>query len=286
MLELLSAAIALIGSTIAGIWDLKTTEIPDEIPDVMIILGLTIVFIESVFSSNYWYLINSLIYGIGFFCFGFLMYYLGQWGGGDAKILSAIGFLLPFSPLPYDYLFPFPISFLFNVFIIGAVYMLAYAFIFALINRNVISKFVKDIKGSRKVLSIGSIILLISFLALNWFFSNYLLNEQNVLSIVYNSLLLLFASISLFILFKFARSVENFGFKMKVPVSKLKVGDVLLDSKVFEGITEKELKKIRRSGKRYVWVKEGVRFGLAFPIALIFTLFFGDSILFLIRFLF
>jgi len=283
MLELISAAIALIGSTIAGIWDLKTTEIPDEIPDVMIILGLTIAFIESVFTSNYSYLLSSVIYGVGFFCFGFLMYYLGQWGGGDAKILSAVGFLLPFSPFPHDYLFPFPISFLFNVFIVGAVYMLAYAFIFAFINKTIVSKFVKDLKGSQKILSIGSIVLLVCFLGLNWFFSVYLLGEKNILSIIYNSVLLLIGSISLFLLFKFARAVENFGFKMKIPISKLKVGDVLLDSKVFEGITEKELNKIRRSGKKHVWVKEGVRFGLAFPLALIFTLFFGDSILFLIK---
>jgi len=283
MLELISAAIALIGSTIAGIWDLKTTEIPDEIPDVMIILGLTIAFIESVFTSNYSYLLSSVIYGVGFFCLGFLMYYLGQWGGGDAKILSAVGFLLPFSPIPHDYLFPFPISFLFNVFIVGAVYMLAYAFIFALINKTIVSKFAKDLKGSQKILSIGSIVLLVCFLGLNWFFSVYLLGEKNILSIIYNSVLLLIGSISLFLLFKFARAVENFGFKMKIPISKLKVGDVLLDSKVFEGITEKELNKIRRSGKKHVWVKEGVRFGLAFPLALIFTLFFGDSILFLIK---
>jgi len=284
MLELISAAIALIGSTLAGVWDLKTTEIPDDIPDVMIILGLTIAFIESVFSSNYSFLLNSVIYGVGFFCFGFLMYYLGQWGGGDAKILSAVGFLLPFSPIPNNYLFPFPISFLFNVFIIGAIYMLIYAFAFALMNRKIVSKFIKDIKGSQKILSIGSVVLLISFFALNWFFSAYLLNEQNILPIIYNSFLLFFASISLFLLFKFARAVENFGFKMKISISKLKVGDVLLDSKLFEGITEKELKKIKSSGKKYVWIKEGVRFGLAFPLALIFTLFFGDSIIFLIKF--
>ncbi len=71
--------------------------------------------------------------------------------------------------------------------------------------------------------------------------------------------------------------------KKRIPVSKLRVGDVLLSSKLWEGITEKELKRIKRSGKRYVRIKEGVRFGPAFPLALLFTIYFGDTILFLIR---
>ncbi|MCS7106355.1 MAG: hypothetical protein NZ942_03500, partial [Candidatus Aenigmarchaeota archaeon] len=58
--------------------------------------------------------------------------------------------------------------------------------------------------------------------------------------------------------------------------SKLKVGDVLAESKLWEGITQKDLIKIKKSGKKYVVIKEGVRFAPAFPLALLFTLYFGD----------
>ena len=77
--------------------------------------------------------------------------------------------------------------------------------------------------------------------------------------------------------------VANFGFKIRIPVSKLKVGDMLLDERKLVGIEQPQINKIRRSGKKYVWIKEGVRFAPAFPLALLFTLYVGDAIL-LIRF--
>lgn len=286
MFELLSIAIAFVGSTVAGLWDLKTTEIPDQIPHFMIACGIVIAIVESYLASSYWPLLSSAIAGGSFLGLGFLMYFLGQWGGGDAKILSSIGFLLPTLPEKFfvGSIFPFSISFLFNVFLVGAAYMLVYALVFALMNRQILFRFFKDIKGNRKILSLGSIVLFLIFLSLNWFLFVYLINIYNLTTIIFNSILLLVASISLFIIFKFAKVVEDFGFKKKIPVSKLKVGDVLLDSKVFEGITEKDLKKIKKSGKRAVWVKEGVRFGLAFPLALLFTFFVGDGIFLLLKF--
>jgi prepilin signal peptidase PulO-like enzyme (type II secretory pathway) len=87
------------------------------------------------------------------------------------------------------------------------------------------------------------------------------------------------ATIGLYIVFKFAKSVESVGFKQRIPVSRLKVGDVLLESKVWDGISKRQLQKIKRSGKRFIWVKSGVRFAPAFPLALLFTLYFGDLIL-------
>ena len=58
-----------------------------------------------------------------------------------------------------------------------------------------------------------------------------------------------------------------------------------MDYKIWEGITEKELKKIKKSGKKFIWIKEGVRFAPAFPLALLFTILVGDGILLSIQFL-
>lgn len=60
---------------------------------------------------------------------------------------------------------------------------------------------------------------------------------------------------------------------------------MLDESRELEGITEKQLREIKKSGKRFIVIKEGVRFGPAFPLALLFTLFYGDGILFLLKFL-
>jgi hypothetical protein len=287
MLESISLAVAFICSSVAGLFDLKTTEIPDEIPYVMIAVGLIFAGVQSYQQWSYWPLLNSAIAGLGLLGFGFLMYYFGQWGGGDAKILSGVGFLLPSLPKNFTsaLMFPFPLSYLFNVFLVGAGYMMVYAVAFAFLNKKIIFEFKKDLKASSNLLLACSTVLFASFLVLNWYLSNIFQTTLTASLLLKNSLLPLLATVILFLIWKFAKVVENVGFKKKIPISKLKAGDVLLDSKLWEGITEKELKKIKKSGKRFVTIKEGVRFGPSFPLALLFTIYFGDGMLLLINFL-
>ena len=79
-------------------------------------------------------------------------------------------------------------------------------------------------------------------------------------------------------------ALKNVGFKKKIPVSKLREGDVLESSRIWEGITKEQLKKIKDSRKRYVKIKDGVRFAPSFSLALIFTYFQGDAIFWLIKY--
>jgi len=285
MFELIPLGVAFIGSSLAAIWDLKTTEIPDGIPYVMIAIGLIFHGIQSLLQWSYWPILNSLTFGLGFLGFGFLMYYGGQWGGGDAKVLSAIGFLLPVLPQGFPELFfPFPLSYMINVFVVGAAYMLIYAFVLALINKKIMRKFLKDMKASSKLMLILLTFSLFIFIFLNWFFIYYFQIGFDFVFILKNSFFPLIAILALFVIWKFTKSVEEIGFKKRIPVSKLKVGDVLLESKKWEGITKKELKKIRKS-RKFVTVKEGVRFAPSFPLALLFTLYLGDGLLIFMNFL-
>ncbi len=98
MIEILFLIVAFIGSTAAGLYDLKTTEIPDEIPYTMMAVGIIGAVIKSYLAWSYMPLVSSFAVGLGFLGFGLIMYYTGQWGGGDAKILSGIGFLVPTLP--------------------------------------------------------------------------------------------------------------------------------------------------------------------------------------------
>jgi Flp pilus assembly protein protease CpaA len=273
---------ALFGSAIAGAYDLKTTEIPDVLPYSMIAIGLAYYLYLSLTYSNFYYLIISLAVGLLFLGFGFVMYFLGQWGGGDAKLLSAMGFLLPIKPeFSVQTLFPFPLSFFINLFLIGAAYMLLYAFIYSLMNRKILQVFVKEVKASSKFLFLS----FASFLIFIFFSSYYIFTtffEFVPLSfIVKFSLLISFLTLIFFLIWKFARIVEKVGFVKRISVKKLKVGDILAESKYIEGITEKELRKIKRSGKKFVKIKTGVRFAPAFTLALLFTVFFGDALIFL-----
>ena len=272
------------GSALAAAWDLKTTEIPDHIPHAMIIIALLIFSIQSLLENNFWPITISLITGTVLFALGFLMYKSGQWGGGDAKILAAIGFLLP-QPIGFTpTYFPFPISFLINVFIVGAAYMLIYATVLAVFNKKIILSFMSDLKASSKLFGLGSVSLLAAFVILNYSLSAFFGVGISLSSILYQSLIPLAMTVGILLIWKFARAVEGTGFTKKIVVSKLRVGDVLLESKVWDGITEKQLVKIKKSRKKFVWIKEGVRFAPTFPLALAASLYFGDLIL-LIRLL-
>lgn len=288
MFEIISLIVAIFGSSLAAAFDLKITptEIPDEIPHAMIALALILASFKCIVDFSLNPLIESSLYGLLLLAFGFLMYRFGQWGGGDAKVLAAIGFFSPFiSTLTKNFYLPFAFAYLVNVFIVGAAYMLIYAFVLAILNKKIFFSFLKNVKSSSKIMMVSLLALFSLF-----FFSNFYLFKLFSLpidfySIILNSSLLLIFSLGLFLLWLFTKTVEDVAFKKKIPLSKLKVGDVLLESKVWEGITEKELKKIKKSGKKFVWIKEGVRFALAFPLALIFTLFYGDCVFFLIKFL-
>lgn len=282
-LQTISLVTAFVGSSIAAAWDLKTTEIPDEIPHAMIAVALILYSIQSFLQWSYLPIVLSLISGLSLLGFGFLLYHFGQWGGGDAKILSAIGFLLPY--LNVKTIFPFPLTYLINVFLVGSAYMLIYALIYSFINKKILLKFFESIKASSKVIFLGTISMFILFFSVNLYFSNYFHFQQDMLFLLSNTLFPLFLATALFIIWRFAKVVEDFGFKRRIPISQLKVGDVLLESRKWEGITERELKKIKRSGRRYIWIKSGVRFAPSFTLALIFTLLYGDGILFFINYL-
>jgi hypothetical protein len=74
----------------------------------------------------------------------------------------------------------------------------------------------------------------------------------------------------------YAKSVENHVFVRKIPTSKLKAGDVL-DDMIWKGLTEEEVMKIRKT-KKFVSIKDGVRFVPVFPITLVVTLLLGNML--------
>jgi type IV secretory pathway VirB3-like protein len=277
MFEGISIIVALAGTFLASLWDLKTTEVPDPIPYAMIGIGLAIALLQSFIYRDFSQLADCLFSGFSLLVFGALMYFLGQWGGADALILAGVGFLLPKISKP-KLLFPFPFSYLLNVFIIGAIYMIIYALIFAVLNKKIILSFFKEVKASKSILSIGSFGLFILFIGINYLVLSFLHLPIQHFFVFKNSLLLLIITLGIYLLLKFVKVVEEVGFKKRIPVSKLKVGDVLAEEKFWKGISEKEIEKIKKSGKKFVWIKEGVRFAPTFFLALIFTLYYGDGI--------
>ena len=253
----LTFLIALTGSTFAAFWDLKTTEIPDELSKVLMIFGASYFLFHSIAVGNLSYFVISLLVGTIFLLFGYLMYYLGQWGAGDAEILAAIGYLLPFGTNLFEYA-----CFLFSLFLVGIFYILIYSFLVSIRNRKVRVEFVRRVKELKYLIFLSNLLLfLLIFSIIQLLFGSMLYSVKlSFFSIVLADLFYSFVI--------YGKLVEKICFIKRVPVSKLKIGDVLLENKLWEGISAAELRKIRKQ-KKYVWIKEGVRFAGVFPIALL-----------------
>jgi hypothetical protein len=231
----------------------------------MIVLGLTIHTAAGILTGDFSTLINALMFGGLLLTFGLMMYFTGQWGGGDGELLVALGVLLPTLSTVKTY-FPFSISFFINSFFIGAAYSIIYSLLLSARNPSISKDFLNKVKEPL-VLAPLSFFLLLSVASL--FYAKYL-------SLVF------FLIFILILFWKFAKSIER-GFYKRIPSRKLKVDDMLgedipklrIYKRYIKGLTKEQIVKIRKI-KKYVLVREGIRYGLVFPLTLVFTLLLGD----------
>lgn len=233
----------------AGIYDLKTSNVPDYLPYFLILLGIA----NSLFFG---FLLDSLILGSIFLCFGYLLFKLGAWGDGDFWLFASLGFLFP-KPF-YHSILPYPLSLTINLLLIGSLYSITYIFCLLLIKKEI-----------RKIL--------------------YSMLKDNKLEILgctaFSILLFEFTKFPIFLLFGtlpviylIGKSVEK-GLVKKVKVEKLKGDEVLANNKEIKSIDPKTLEKLKKT-RRYVYVKEGIRWVPTFAITLFVLKHFG-SLLFL-----
>ncbi|HDD46289.1 MAG TPA: hypothetical protein ENG42_02350 [Candidatus Aenigmarchaeota archaeon] len=99
--------------------------------------------------------------------------------------------------------------------------------------------------------------------------------EPSLLLISY-ALALPFLSIAAMLFFYYSKIIDEIVLKKRILTKNLKEGDVLAGSK-WRGLNKKEIAKLRKR-KKYVWIKEGVRFAPVFPITMLVTLFYGSLV--------
>ena len=296
--ELSLFLIALAGSAIGGWIDLKTTEIPDIVPASMAGLGLLAHIIHSYLSGSWTSVYYSVAVGLIFLVFGYILYYTGQWGEADVLLLAAVGVVLP-QPLSFfstGLLAPFPAVFILNTFIIGGIYSLVYSLILALKNPGVFPAFVNALKAgpSKKeaaVLGISALAYIFAIRLVAYFLpasSDLFLLSMSLKAILYNLLVFIPSLAFIFVFYKFAHAVDTVAFRRKVKVEDLREGDVLaedaagLKSKLYIGLEAKQIEAIRKE-KKEVWIKEGVRYGPTFFLAIIATWLWGNVLFLFLR---
>ncbi len=89
--------ICLIALIIGVYTDFKERIVPNNLTYSVIILAILLNFAKSIYFNDYSYALYSIISGIGFFIFFYIMYTFGVFAGGDVKLFTAIAFLLPFN---------------------------------------------------------------------------------------------------------------------------------------------------------------------------------------------
>lgn len=290
-IEMLFLVAALLGTAAGGWIDLKTTEIPDIVPMSMIGIGLVLHIIDGMLAGSYQGLISGVTVCIIYLIIGYILYYTGQWGEADVLLLAATGFLIP-RPLSFFNIAPidriYPLIFLLNIFIVGGIYSIIYSTILSLKNPAVFSNFFKDITKNKKKIIMMTLLVTsaLTFLTAISLYALKLGIAAGYIAIQFALFIPLTACIIL--IYRFAVVLDNTAFKSRILTSRLKEGDVLaetlelknttLSGKLFIGLTANQINQIKKE-KKYINIKEGIRYGPTFFLSILFTWFFGNSIL-------
>ncbi len=292
-------AIALLTGVVGALYDLKTTEIPDYVPFFGFLAALIVYIARGIAGYGWGDVFIALSTAVIFLAFGYVLFYLGQWGEADVLLLAAMGFAVP-KPLSFfnpnltqvREIWFYPLAFLLNSFVIGAAYSIAFAVVYALVFGEERKKLLlKCFEGMKVKTAISSIPLLMGTAAY-FVIRKYdisLAGSMFVESCKYSAMMF-----AIFLLFNFAKYVDREVFMRYIPVENLREGDVLAEdivagrrkfsSKLFVGLTKKDVDTIKRAWKagrlksareNMIRIKEGVRYAPTFPLTLLFTAKYG-----------
>nr|AIF00785.1 hypothetical protein [uncultured marine group II/III euryarchaeote KM3_139_C07] len=282
----LIAIICLLSLLIASYTDLKTREVPDWLNYSLIVVGLGINAIYSTISSNPSFIIQSILGLIVGLIVAYSMFYLGQWGGGDSKMIIGLGALIGLELTINSFL----LGLLINILLVGSIYGLVWGIILAAKNKNRFTKEIKKIIKNKRVIRSRLIIFIGSLLLLSPLFLT------KVPSIIIPIILLIILINITPYLWIFVKAVENSSMYKRITPDKLTEGDwiandIKIDGKYISGpkdlgIEKKQINQLIdlwKKGKiKKVLIKEGMPFIPSFFIAFIITLIYGNLFIFFI----
>ena len=259
--------LALIFILAATIQDLRMREVANWTNFGLIIFAIGFRFFWSLFSeSGFGFFYQGLI-GLGiFFVIGNLAYYGRLFAGGDAKLMIAMGAILPFS---FDFFSNLNIflSFLVLFLFLGAGYGIIWSVFLAFRNGKEFKReFSKRWSANKKLSS------WIMFLGLIILFGGFFEGVLFVLGI--------FVFLSPYI-YLFTLSIDRACMVLEIPSKKLREGDWLSEdlkvgkrviSKNWEGLTKDQIKQISKKFKK-VKIKQGIPFIPVFLISFLVLVF-------------
>jgi len=279
---LISSAIALIWMAIGSATDLRTREVPDWLNYSLIVIGFAAHALFSIVYTSWLFILQSAAGFALFFLLGAVMFYTGQWGGGDAKMVMGLGALIGLD-LSFT-AFPFILSFLINILLVGALYGLLFTIYLSLRNwAKLIDALRIDFRNAQLgkmhgTMWLGILALLLAFLA----------TRNMTLGLA--ALILCVFMLTFFYLWVYIRAVEKACMIKEITPDRLTEGDwiakeVRVGNKVLAcpkdlGIDKKQIGELNKLYKKRrlntVWIKEGIPFVPTFFLAYVVTLFVGN----------
>lgn len=248
--------------------DIKTREICNWISFSLIIFALGFRFLYSLFEGDGFVFFYMGLIGLGiFFLLGNLFYYGRVFAGGDAKLMIALGTILPIYPnifLNLRFFFNFLLIFLF----VGFVYTLSASIVLFIKNFKTFKKeFSKQFKKTKKAMMIMTIVSIL-FLLLGFLYDLFFILGLLTFFISY--------------LYLYSKSIDEACMVKRIQTKRLTEGDWLYsDLKIgkrwikatWDGLTDKDIREIR---KKYheVKIRQGIPFSPVFLISLIILVLF------------
>ena len=280
----ISFVILLVGS----ITDLKTREVPDFVNYGLIISGVALNLLFSIVYSNFSFIINSIAGLAIFYAIAWVMFYAGQWGGGDSKMLMGLGSMIGFNV--FSIKTQFLTAFLINALIVGAAYGIIWSVLLVIKNRKGFSREMKKMLSEPKIVRAKKVLLSLMVLTL----AVILFAAKGYVRILL--LTLLFMILVTFYLWIFVKAVEKSCMQKLVEPSKLTEGDWIVNDIYVNkkyicgpkdlGVGKKQIRQLiefYRKGKvKKILIKEGIPFVPSFFLAFIAAFAFGNPLLLII----
>ncbi len=253
---------------IASIQDFRNREVPDSISYILMAGTLLLSFIYSLAYNTISNLIYIPISLLLLFGFSYFMYRLGQWGGGDVKLMLGLSFVFTSLNVFSDKSF---IALFINILLFGGIYGLIGTILFGLVKINKLKKHFQRYDVPFFIASAAIIIL-------------------SVLLVPFP--INIFIAVGVFMIFsiRFVFLVANNLMYIQEKVSKLTEGDWLAESpkdsngkKIVPerstGLTNADIQKLKEKGIKEVIIKIGLPFVPGVFFAVIITVLLGNPFL-------
>jgi len=290
MLLLLVVAAASLFMLVASAYDLKYGEIPDRVNFAFSLVMVAAAVALSFQASDYGILLNTLSVGFGYFAVAYVLYLLGQWGGGDVKLLLGLGCALGLlNSLGFQWNAPFMPYYILYFIDMGLVvmpYALVYMLLLSISRPEVFGVFWFNAKKAKTFFHL--------FLAVTLPIVLYGLSGFSFF-LLFSLLLPLFVLSSIFL-----KTSEDVLLTKAVDVSRLSEGDALAEDlyvegkaialrRQIEGVDGKQLELIRALAVENkipsrLKIRWGVKFAPIILVSFLLAVRFGDLMALLIRY--